>query len=219
MRYLGLALFAEGRTDHSFLVPLLRRLTDEVCRRRVTEPVEVSNVLSLTSRSPSSEESRVDRILEAARLAWPQWHILFVHADANGDAKRSRSERVEPGLRALRQQFEDHQGFGVGVVPVRMTEAWLLADGDALRGALGFKLTDEELGVPVSPKDVESFSDPKSVFTSACRQHRRSRGPHPTVYLPRLGETASLEILAEVPAFRRLQDDLVEALRDLRILS
>ena len=31
MHYLGLALYAEGRTDDRFLGPVLRRLCEEVC--------------------------------------------------------------------------------------------------------------------------------------------------------------------------------------------
>jgi hypothetical protein len=33
MRYLGLAIFAEGPTDYRFLPPVLRRATEDLCLR------------------------------------------------------------------------------------------------------------------------------------------------------------------------------------------
>lgn len=217
MRYLGLALFAEGRTDHAFLSPLLRRVTEEVCRRRVEEDVEVSEVTSVHSQVRASAKPRLERILEAAREAFPDWQVLFVHTDANGDESRSRDERVSPAVAAIREEFAS-DGRGVGVVPVRETEAWALADGAALREALGVRLSDEQLGAPAEPRAVEDLSDPKRDYERACLGHRRSRGPAPSVYLPRLGETISLEALSRVPAFGRLRAELVKTLRELHIL-
>ncbi len=46
MRYLGLALFAEGPTDYRFLPPVLRRTTEELCLNARTT-VEIGDVLNL----------------------------------------------------------------------------------------------------------------------------------------------------------------------------
>ena len=75
-------------------------------------------------------------ILEAARQDIGAFHILFIHADANGDADRARQERIEPAVRLIRQKEELTNTHNVAVVPVRETETWALADGDALRGSL-----------------------------------------------------------------------------------
>lgn len=130
---------------------------------------------------------------------------------------RSRAIWIQRKSRVLRENEPD--SFAVGIVPVRETEAWVMADGEALRNALGVRLSDHELGVPKNPKDVEGLADPKKSFERACRNRRRSRGPSPTVYLPRLGETIRLEILDRVPAFERFRADLVAALRDLHIIA
>ena len=45
MRYLGLALFAEGATDHAFLRPVLRRLCADLCLEFAEQPVEIGEVL------------------------------------------------------------------------------------------------------------------------------------------------------------------------------
>ena len=81
MRYLGLALFAEGATDHSFLAPLVRRLATDTCRRRAQQEVEIGPPIELHSPPALARKSREERILEAARNAAGGYHVLFVHTD------------------------------------------------------------------------------------------------------------------------------------------
>lgn len=218
MRYLGLALFAEGLSDHRFLSPLLRRLTEEQCRRHAREVVDVGSVVSLHSPAESTPGTRSERISRAARAAWPQWNVLFVHTDGATDSERARAERVAPAVRALRD-FTEEGGFVVGVVPVRETEAWILGDGEALRAALGVTFTDSQLGVPTPPSQVQGIADPKRAFKQACRLGRRSRGPDQSVYLRRLGETISLDRLLTIPAFRELARELRRTLTEIRLLE
>ena len=85
MRTLGLALYAEGRTDYYFLLPLLQRLCEDICLREARVDVDVSAVLGLDHPAALNEASREDRITEAARLARESWNILFIHADGAGD--------------------------------------------------------------------------------------------------------------------------------------
>ncbi len=213
MRYLGLALFAEGPSDHRFLSPLLRRLTEEQCKRHAREVVDVGSVVSLHSPADSTRGTRSERISRAAREAWPQWNVLFVHTDGAANPERARAERVGPAVQALRDLMED-DGFVVGLVPVRETEAWILGDGDALRAALGVTFTDSQLGVPAPPARVQGIADPKRAFQQACRLGRRSRGPNQSVYLRKLGETISLDRLLSIPAFGELARELRQTLTD-----
>jgi hypothetical protein len=106
------------------------------------------------------------------------------------------------------------------VVPVRETEAWTLADGDALRGAFGTTLGDTSLGLPYPPHKVESIRDPREVLHEALlrvvgRPHRRRR---PAQFLEAIGIRVGLQQLRRVPAFARLDDDLRDALHRLGYL-
>lgn len=69
MRYLGLALFAEGQTDHAFLRPLLRRLCEILCAEEGPAPVVVGDVIELHSPAELHDEDRGSRIYYAAREA------------------------------------------------------------------------------------------------------------------------------------------------------
>lgn len=221
MRYLGLALFAEGPTDHSFLRPLLARLCAQVCAEAAEEPVEISELIELHSPSRLREESREVRVLEAARESFGTWNVLFIHTDAGGDAEVARRERVEPAAVQIQAQLAADGTRTVAVVPVRETEAWTVADGEALRAAFGTRKTNDQLGIPTQPRDVEGLLDPKKALTSAlilARGARAARRERVAGKLALIGERANLDVLALVPAFARLREELVATLKTLRYL-
>lgn len=221
MRTLGLALYAEGRTDYYFLLPLLQRLCEDICLREARADVDVSAVLGLDHPAALNDASREDRITEAARLARESWNILFIHADGAGDQAKMRREQVDPALQKLAAEF-GRSTAGVPVVPVRETEAWAIVDGDALRSVLGVTLSNPEMSLPNSTREAERKQDPKAVLEHACNvatQPGRKRKPvSASRYLNSLGEQVSLEKLRGLEAFQRLENDLKEALTKLNVL-
>ena len=218
MRYLGLALFAEGPTDYRLLGRILYRAVVDLCLLCADEEVEIGDIRELDTPKAYRDSSRATRILEAARQDIGAFHILFIHADANGDASRARQERVAPAIRLIRQEEKLANTHSVAVVPVRETEAWALADGDALRGAFGTTLDDEGLGIPARPPEVERLTEPKQVLDHALREAvggSRRRRQRATTYLNAIGERVRLAQLRAVPAYRRFEGDLRAALRQL----
>lgn len=222
MQYLGLALFAEGSTDHKFLRPLLRRVTEDICASRAFEQVEVSDVLELHSPLGMLEESRANRITEAAREAVGAWNLLFIHTDGAGDPFLARQERIRPASQLIRAELGSSGGSVVGVVPVRETEAWAMADGEALRQAFGTSLDDGALSIPTHSHLVEHIQDPKTALENAWRAARGGRsGRRKTkaaAFLEGVGERIRLERLRDVPAFQAFETDLVAALNALGIV-
>ncbi len=219
MRYLGLALYAEGTSDYSFLAPLLHRACEDLCLQLVRELVEVGPVVALTEPRDAKGRSRDRRISAAAKKQLGAWDILFVHADGGGDPDKARRERVAPALERLRDEYGE-RGRGVAVVPVRELEAWALVDGDALREALGTSLSDADLGLP-RPDLAERESDPKgrlaqAFLASGIRRPARGSGEDP--YLAMIAEQVSLEALRKLSAFGALEEDLKRALEGLGIV-
>ncbi len=223
MRYLGLALFAEGPTDHRFLRPLLRRLSEELCARHGESPIEIGDVLELHTLPETRDESREVRILAAARDSVEAWNILFIHTDGGGDPAAARAQKVVPAARRIEAELEVSAPGTVAVVPVRETEAWALADGKALREVFGSRLDDEALGVPSTAARVETFRDPKhqlrSAYRTAAGGRRRRRLASVATLLEAIGERVSLDVLRRIPALETLEADLSEALRQLRYIS
>ncbi|EJB8380894.1 DUF4276 family protein [Pseudomonas aeruginosa] len=219
MRYLSLALFAEGPTDYYFLRPLLQRLCEDICVREARMPVEVSEVLGLDDPDTEERLSRDVRIARSAQMARGAWNILFVHADGANDPDSVREEQITPALHRVRELM-GAEGLGVAVVPIRETEAWAIVDGSALRCAFGTELNDQELGLPPT-RNVESITDPKIIlqraFTATHPTGRRLRqGTSP--YLNTLGEQVSLDFLRRIPSFSSLENDIRLALNVLGLL-
>lgn len=220
MRYLGLALYAEGPGDYQFLSPLLQRLCDALCREAAMQPVDIGDIVGLDHSAAVSDRPRAERILDAARAHAGAWQLLFVHGDGAADPMAARARLTQPALDLLAGEFGG-RGRGVAVVPIRETEAWAICDGDALREVFGSTLDDRQLGLPPSPRDAETVVDPKRLLAEAFSRsnpspRRLRRGVSPM--LNALGGAVSLVRLRQLSAFQLLEAELRQALKDLRVL-
>ncbi|MEQ4302501.1 hypothetical protein ABNF97_14080 [Plantactinospora sp. B6F1] len=188
-------------TDDQFLPRLLGRALTELCWTEFADPVEVADVQPLRDRKGPCALPDVIKLVQRNAASFS---IIFFHHDQGASADRVEEEWLRP----LRQIWGDRPEHLVAVVPVRETEAWLLADGDGLRRALGVRWTDTAMGLPAHPKDVERIADPKRVLNEVLARVRRSIGDH----YGQLGELVSLDRLSTVPAYRRWWTDTRDTL-------
>jgi hypothetical protein len=215
MRYLGLALYAEGATDYRLLSPLLRRLAEHCCLRGGSELIEVGEVQPLNEPASFRKSDRAPRILEAARDGGSALDVLFVHADGGGDPVQARRANVEPAARRIKAELSGASRC-LAVVPVRESEAWALADGETLRRVLDTTLDVAALGLPPTPRTVESLPDPKAVLRAAHAAVVGKRGKRKVeTWFAAIGQQARLDVLRHIPAFARLEADLQAALAEL----
>jgi hypothetical protein len=101
MRYLGLALFAEGPTDYRFLPPVLRRATEDLCLRLARSTIEVQEVLALYAPNDYRDADLATQILEAVREANGAFNILFVHKGKGASAAQTTLPAVPPRNQAF----------------------------------------------------------------------------------------------------------------------
>ena len=90
--------------------------------------------------------------------------LVFVHRDAEGQHFGLRRTQIRDAV--------SNAGIAVpavGVVPVRMQEAWLLFDENAIRRAAGNPRGTVDLGLP-DARRLEDVPDPKSVLHEALRK-------------------------------------------------
>ncbi|MGW0436257.1 DUF4276 family protein [Micromonospora sp. NPDC003197] len=204
MRYLTSALVSEGVTDDQFLPRLLGRALTELCLSEFDESVDVADVQPLRDRRGPSPVRDIVQLIERNAGSFS---VVFFHHDQGANPDRVANEWLQP----LRERWGDRAEQLVAVVPIRETEAWLLADGDALRRALGVRWSDAEMGLPAHPKEVERIADPKRVLNAVMRRVRRSTEDH----YAQLGELVSLERLSLVPAYAQWWNDSAVALSKL----
>ena len=194
-RYLTATLFCEGREDARFLEHVLTRQLAALGLEQ--SGFYVGDVV--TQRCRSIEES--SRVAEAALAASRDFQLVFVHHDWNERGKVGALHHRVGGALSADSRL-------VGVVPVRETEAWPLADPAAFPKVSG----DAIEILPTRPRDVEAVPDPKRLLEKALGRQYDER------VADWIGERIDLSRLAEVPAYGVLLHDLTTALKELHFL-
>jgi hypothetical protein len=144
--------------------------------------------------------------------------VLFVHRDAEKDPREKRVEEIREAASLV------GVGACVPVVPVRMTEAWLLIDEAAIRRAAGNPNGEAPLPLP-RVANLETVADPKEVLRKCLIQASEKTGRRLRQLerdLPeRVQRVAELitdfSPLRQLPAFHAFERDAREALAKLRV--
>lgn len=87
--------------------------------------------------------------------------VLFVHRDANNAGADARRREIAQAVAAI-----PNAPRSVAVIPVRMTEAWLLLDEGAIRKAVGNPNGRQPLGLPTL-REAERRAEPKRILAEA----------------------------------------------------
>ena len=146
--------------------------------------------------------------------------LLMVHRDAEASREtrsagwHTRFAEIEEAVR--NSEFE---GSWVGLVPVRMTESWLLVDESAIRYVAGRPQSNTPLDLPPLRR-VELESDPKARLAAALtiasgttgRKRKRFIKEIPKLRNQLLEELPIGGSLEQVPSWVRFRDDLLKAL-------
>ena len=158
---------------------------------------------------PSPPEALGDRLQMALKMY--DCDLLFVHRDAETRSIAERQSEVEA---ALGSSPHPH----VCVVPVRMTEAWLLFDETAIRKAAGNPGGQSPLDLPPL-KRIEQEPNPKSVLHQALRSASglspgRLRRFKPGAAVHGVAETIrDYSPLRELPAFSAVEQQVARYLQ------
>lgn len=202
MRHIQFTLFAEGPTDRA-LLPIL----DWAIRESI-EPDTVGH--EFLPKSELREEFTMAERLETAVKIFP-CDILFVHRDADKQKPELRYDEIGRAIAELVAK-----GIAVPhvcVVPIRMTEAWLLLDESAIRRAAANPNGTEALHIP-KVKQLETIPDPKARLHEVLRNASGKRGRRRASFdvqeaaalVPEF--IASFVPLRQLGAFARLEADL-----------
>lgn len=149
--------------------------------------------------------------------------ILCVHADADApDSSGCFQHKISPAFEQVTLSAHTQLcKLLVAVVPVRMTEAWMLAETDLLKKEIGTTKSDAELGLNRNP---ESIANPKRLIADAIRiarqdevKRRRRELSIEELYLP-IGQKVSLTALERLPAYQQFKEAVRSAFRQLNYL-
>ncbi|WP_061297087.1 DUF4276 family protein [Herbidospora cretacea] len=207
MRSVSCVPVREGPTDDWFLPILLRRALEILVIENFPACREVQDIRSLT-RAGNQHPDSVIKALEAERGTYD---VVLYHHDG---APASKSDEV---IRRMREAWE---AIGtpepmVTVVPIRETEAWILADVAALSTVLCLRRPKTD--IPVG-EGVERCADPKALL-AALLKNDAGMNPGKTGVMRdfyiNMAEAADIAVLKKVPSFRQWWADMIKALEGL----
>ena len=218
---LSLALYAEGPSDNCFLPLIIERTTRNIIDQRWPRDQYERIALSGVKIIPKQRGKRDVCILSAAREACKN-NALNVHSDADDKTThRAQKERIQPGFDLVLKSTEKVCEHLIPLIPVQMTEAWMLADREALLYAIGVFGKPQGLRLP-NASEVERDANPKHTLNEIVRQANLNRSSSKRSSYRRkidisdryeyLAGRVDLSKLALVPSYQTFRDDLIEVL-------
>jgi hypothetical protein len=187
MKTLTATLVADGTSDR-MLLPIIQFLLDE------WSPVPHRTLFAEGLHiGPLSE--RLPRALQLYPC-----DLLFIHRDAEAAPAKDRQQEIATAAAQLA-----NPPTHICLIPIRMTESWLLLDQQAIRTAAGNPQGTTALDLPPS-MSVERLADPKArlfVALNAATDStgRRKRRFKPEAARHRVAELMNLASLRQLPSF------------------
>ena len=213
--YIGFTV--EGTTDTQFLTQVIQNVFEDIafeCRTDVViEDVRLVSVPKTTF---------VETMLHASRKAAECGiTVLCIHADSDSrDIENVMNFNFSPFTDALNPLSDDEYCKAiVPVIPIQMTEAWMMADKELLKTKIAAPgRRDADLGLERAP---EAYADPKQTIIEAIRiaqsgktKRRRNELTINDLY-DEMGQCIPLQKLRELPSFRHFEDNVRSAFKSL----
>jgi hypothetical protein len=220
MNELNIGLIAEGPTDIRFLESVIRRTYENVISEH-----NISIIITLYPLNRNNYKSIkfVDIVKESSKDGFDRFgvQILCVHTDADSkDASQAYKNKINPSIIAISKLGEEFCKNIVAVVPIQMSEAWMLADFELLKKEIGTTKSNEELKLKKKP---EEYTDPKIIIEESIRisradspKRRRKDLKISDLYRP-LGAKISLNKLERLESYIDFKRNVIESLKKLAL--
>lgn len=143
--------------------------------------------------------------------------LLFVHRDSDRAGANARYTESTEAIHIV-----GYRGPRVGIVPVRMTEAWLLLSESTIRNVVRKPRGRRPLNLP-APNEVERLANPKAALETALleaseksgRQRREVVRRFPGFRRQLIQNLPLGGSLEQVESWASFRDDTAAALREL----
>lgn len=195
-------LIADGTSDRA-LIPIMEWLIQNL------HP-DTSYVIHFANELPPPSTGLATRINHAVRL-YP-CDILLIHRDAEKEKTSVRISEIESATK-------DRSELCVPIIPIRMTESWLLFDEAAIRMASGNPNGNNRLELP-SLSQVERASDPKALLFDALKTASGKTGRRLMAFSPHRERARVAELiddfspLEKLESFRECKEALFRAINE-----
>ena len=206
-------LFTEGTTDVRFLSSVIERTLVEVafdCSGQVETKLEIIDI-------NKSGLNFNEQVKEACKIGFEKFGILllFVHTDAdNMDDFQTFQTRINPAIVYVNQLDEElFCKHLVAVVPIQMTESWMLADKELLKSEIGVEGSDVDLGIHRNPKALIENIIRASKEDNAKRKRRKGLMISDLYQI--VGQSVDISELEKLTSYMKFKNSLIEKLIEL----
>lgn len=207
-----IGLIVEGSTDSRFLESVIHRTFKEITYEH-QGAIEISSI-KIMKRGKSVRF--LEDVQSLAKEAWEIGiHILCVHKDADNQ-KTNRLKLFKKTFQSIQKQENVCTNL-IQIMPIHMTEAWMLADKVLFKKQLGTNKSDKALGIDKRP---EKIREPKQAILEAIRiafdhlPKRRSRPIISELYQP-IGSQVDLKQLEALSSFCEFKQAVQESCKKL----
>jgi hypothetical protein len=216
MTYVSWAALYEGATDQAYFDLLIPRVMEDIimlCGTRQST-IPATPAVRLQRRE-------VEKVAQEACAAKDAFYLVFIHADTGGRALESELEqRSNSYCKAMHAICAWPPVRCITISPRRETEAWILADPQAVTEALGYRGSPTSIGLPGNATQAERLDDPKAILEAAVRQVRgRRRHFDAKEIFPAIAQRQSLPNLRQARSFVAFEANLRAALADLGCIA
>ena len=207
MTDLHVTLVTDGASDR-VLLHHLRWLLEQHLRPTIS----IQPQWAALTRLREKPKGLIGRVRSALEL-YP-CDLLVIHRDAEAPDPSPRYQEIKE----ITQQLGVPPPPLICVVPVRMTEAWLLFDEQAVRRAAANPNGREPLPIPTG--NAENLADPKGTLHEALRSasglagRRRKKFDLPGAVQRVPDYIDDFRPLRALSAFARLEQDLVKVIQE-----
>lgn len=165
---------------------------------------------------PAADKTIAGKLRALMRMGG-EYHIVFIHRDADGAGREARISEIRS---AISEVIPDTAH--VSVVPVRMTEAWLVLDERLIREVAGNPNGRVRLNMPTI-REAERIADPKALLKelianaseTAGRRRKLLQAAFPYNRRRLLEELDPDGPVRQLDSWRRFVDETAEGLRQL----
>lgn len=149
-------LIADGSSDKC-LIPIINFALRQTFPDIIFEG-EIAN-FGFLSKPPQAISTKIEKALDLYNA--PDW--LFIHRDAEKENEPllARVKEIENAIAASNTDTDKHTF--IKIIPIKMTEAWLLIDEKAIRHAAGNPNGKVLISLP-SVNQLEKLDNPKEVL-------------------------------------------------------
>jgi hypothetical protein len=149
------------------------------------------------------------------------FHFVFIHADRGGrELERTLDQRSLSYCRQAHEICQWPADRCIVMAPKHETEAWVLADPDAVTRALGYAGPPTDLNLPRNAASAENLTDPKAVLSQAVQSATgRNRGSRTSQVFAAIAQSQSIESLRQASSFRDFEAQLRSGLATVGVLG